>query len=100
VARDEMRGQDTFVDFDHGLNTAVNKIREVLNDSASVPRYVTVPGKGYRFIAPVTLQDPADETAGIEQLVGEGRLMSVIEPTTLPLAAERLVATSRCNLKT
>src|SRR5580704_19218121 len=60
VTRDEMRqrlwGQDTFVDFDHGLNTAVNKIRDALDDSASVPKYVeTVYGKGYRFIAPVTL---------------------------------------------
>lgn len=64
VARDEMRsrlwGTDTFVDFDHGLNSAVNKIREALDDSAAQPRYVeTVSGKGYRFIAPVTLK-PAD----------------------------------------
>jgi cholera toxin transcriptional activator len=59
VTREEMRrrlwGEDTFVDFDHSLNTAVNKIREALNDSASQPRYVeTISGKGYRFIAPVT----------------------------------------------
>ena len=59
VTREEMRqrlwGEDTFVDFDHGLNSAVNKIREALNDSASRPRYVeTVSGKGYRFIAPVS----------------------------------------------
>lgn len=42
VTREEMRrrlwGEDTFVDFDHGLNTAINKIREALNDSASQPR--------------------------------------------------------------
>ena len=45
---------DTFVDFDHGLNTAVSKIRDVLGDSSSSPRFVeTVPRKGYRFIAPV-----------------------------------------------
>src|SRR6516162_4669800 len=59
VTREEMRqrlwGNDTFVDFDHGLNSAVNKIRDALNDSAARPRYVeTVPGKGYRFIAPVS----------------------------------------------
>src|ERR1700690_1653741 len=59
VTREEMRqrlwGEDTFVDFDHGLNSAVNKIREALNDSASQPRYVeTASGKGYRFIAPVS----------------------------------------------
>ena len=64
VTREEMRvrlwGADTFVDFDHGLNSAVNKIREALTDSAAQPRYVeTVAGKGYRFIAPVTRVPPA-----------------------------------------
>ncbi len=64
VTREEMRqrlwGTETFVDFDHGLNTAVNKIREALGDAASAPRYVeTVSGKGYRFLAPVTLLSPA-----------------------------------------
>jgi cholera toxin transcriptional activator len=45
---------DTFVDFDHSLNTAVNKIRESLGDSASNPRFVeTLARRGYRFIAPV-----------------------------------------------
>lgn len=63
VTREEMRqrlwGSDTFVDFDHGLNSAVNKIRDALNDSAARPRYIeTVPGKGYRFIAPVTPAEP------------------------------------------
>jgi cholera toxin transcriptional activator len=60
VTREEMRrrlwGEDTFVDFDHGLNTAINKLREALGDLASQLRHVeTVSGKGYRFIAPVTL---------------------------------------------
>ena len=46
---------DTFVDFDHSLGTAINKIREVLNDSVAEPRFVeTLPRRGYRFIAPVT----------------------------------------------
>src|SRR6202142_4628675 len=46
---------DTFVDFDHSLGTALNKVREVLNDSAVAPRFVeTLPRRGYRFIAPVT----------------------------------------------
>ena len=63
VTREEMRqrlwGEDTFVDFDHGLNTAVNKLREALGDLASQPRHVeTVSGRGYRFIAPVTLAAP------------------------------------------
>ena len=46
---------DTFVDFDRSLGTAVNKIREVLSDSATEPRFVeTLPRRGFRFIAPVT----------------------------------------------
>src|SRR4051812_28287566 len=45
---------DTFVDFYHGMNTASNRLREVLGDSAENPRFIeTVPRKGYRFIAPV-----------------------------------------------
>lgn len=68
VTREEMRqrlwGTETFVDFDHGLNTAVNKIREALRDSASTPRYVeTVSGKGYRFLAPVTLHEQTPAVA-------------------------------------
>jgi len=57
VTREELQKQlwpDTFVDVDHSLNTAVNKIREVLGDSAENPRFVeTLPRRGYRFIAPV-----------------------------------------------
>lgn len=58
VSRDELRRavwpDETFVDFDHGLNSAVNKLREALGDSASHPRYIeTVPRRGYRFVAPV-----------------------------------------------
>jgi TolB-like protein/DNA-binding winged helix-turn-helix (wHTH) protein/Tfp pilus assembly protein PilF len=59
VSRDELRNKlwpaDTFVDFDHGLNKAVNKIRGALADSAETPRFVeTVARRGYRFLAPVT----------------------------------------------
>jgi cholera toxin transcriptional activator len=58
LTRDEIRQKlwpsDTFVDFDHSLNTAVNKLREALGDSASSPRYVeTLARRGYRFLAPV-----------------------------------------------
>src|SRR5882724_8270589 len=58
VTRDDLRQKiwpaDTFVDFDHSLNTAVNKIREALGDSASSPRFVeTLARRAYRFIAPV-----------------------------------------------
>jgi len=46
---------DTFVGFDHGLNNAINRLREALGDSAETPRFIeTLPRKGYRFIALVT----------------------------------------------
>jgi Tol biopolymer transport system component/DNA-binding winged helix-turn-helix (wHTH) protein len=57
VTREELQKRlwpDTFVDVDHNLNTAINKIREVLGDSAESPRFVeTLPRRGYRFIATV-----------------------------------------------
>src|SRR6266446_7685129 len=54
VTREELRSQiwsrDTFVDFDNGLNTAINKLREALGDSADNPRFIeTLPRRGYRF---------------------------------------------------
>jgi Tol biopolymer transport system component/DNA-binding winged helix-turn-helix (wHTH) protein len=60
VTREEIQKRlwpaDTFVDFDHSLNTAVNKIREALGDDANNPRFVeTVPRRGYRFIYPLTV---------------------------------------------
>lgn len=68
VTREELQQKlwpsDTFVDFDHSLNTAINKVREALGDSASSPRYVeTLARRGYRFIAPV-LAEPGN--AGVE----------------------------------
>src|SRR3954464_12301289 len=60
VSRDELKRHlwqgTTFVDFEQGLNSAVNKLRQTLGDSADHPRYVeTLPGRGYRFIAPLQL---------------------------------------------
>ena len=64
VTRDELRSQiwhsDTFVDFDNGLNTSINRLREALGDSADNPRFIeTLPRRGYRFIAPITADNPA-----------------------------------------
>jgi DNA-binding winged helix-turn-helix (wHTH) protein/tetratricopeptide (TPR) repeat protein len=58
VTREEIRGEiwgvDTFVDFEHGLNFAIKKIRDTLGDDVESPRYIeTLPRRGYRFIAPV-----------------------------------------------
>ena len=67
VTREQLRQHlwpsDTFVDFDHSLNAAVMKLREVLGDSADKPLYIeTIPRKGYRFVAPVSY--PADTQNG------------------------------------
>ena len=64
VTREQLRSEnwsaDTFVDFDNSLNTAINKLREALGDSADNPRFIeTLPRRGYRFIAPVTEADGA-----------------------------------------
>jgi TolB-like protein/DNA-binding winged helix-turn-helix (wHTH) protein len=74
VAREELKERlwtkETFVDFEHGLNTAIKEIRSVLNDSATEPAYIqTLPKLGYRMMAPVTVvESPAqNETANPKQ---------------------------------
>ena len=67
VTREELRkglwASDTWVDFDHSLNTAVMKLRDALGDSAETPLYIeTIPKRGYRFVAPVNMPD-SDEPA-------------------------------------
>jgi DNA-binding winged helix-turn-helix (wHTH) protein len=66
VAREELQKAlwpaDTFVDFEKGLNAAINRLRDVLGDSAEKPRYVeTLPRRGYRFIAPVSAAQEMEE---------------------------------------
>ena len=65
--RQKLWPSDTFVDFDHSLNTAVNKIRETLGDSAGSPRFVeTVARRGYRFVGEVSWNDsPAPSAVAI-----------------------------------
>jgi TolB-like protein/DNA-binding winged helix-turn-helix (wHTH) protein/Tfp pilus assembly protein PilF len=68
ISRDELRQQlwqaDTFVDFDHGLNSAMNRLRETLGDSAENPRFIeTLPKRGYRFIAPIEVPVPSAPSA-------------------------------------
>jgi cholera toxin transcriptional activator len=72
ISREDIRqkvwASDTFVDFDHSLNTAVNKIRETLGDSAGSPRFVeTVARRGYRFVGQVSWENSsAPQPAAIQ----------------------------------
>jgi cholera toxin transcriptional activator len=82
VTREELRMRlwpaDTFVDYDHSLNTAVNKLREALSDSADNPRFIqTIPRRGYRFIASVEVVNGATGSVKLE----ESRSPSVAPPS-------------------
>ncbi len=71
VTREELRreiwGDQTFVDFEHGLNFAIKKIRDTLGDDAEHPRFIgTLPRRGYRFIAPVEWLVADEPTRGVE----------------------------------
>src|SRR6266850_1739404 len=94
VTREELRSQnwpaDTFVDFDNSLNTAVNKLREALGDSADSPRFVeTLPRRGYRFIAPVVGVDGTTRgtTAGVSASAPPRRRKIVATVAVAVLAA-------------
>ena len=70
LTRDELRAQiwadDTFVDYDQGLNYCVKEIRAALGDSAASPRWVeTLPRRGYRFIGPIVATETATRAARI-----------------------------------
>ena len=70
VTREELQRHvwpaDTFVDFDRGLNKAVNRLREALGDTADSPRFIeTIPKRGYRFIAPVQQHDASSAPAEV-----------------------------------
>jgi DNA-binding winged helix-turn-helix (wHTH) protein len=76
VTREDLQKRlwpDTFVDIDHNLNTAINKIREALDDSAASPRSVeTLPRRGYRFIGPINHENAkASVGADSERLKGD-----------------------------
>lgn len=78
VTREQIRTRlwpgDTFVDFDHGLNNAVNRLRDALGDAAGSPRFIeTLPRRGYRFIAPVIdTITPAHVDAGAMSVTAKG----------------------------
>ena len=91
VTRDELRKRlwpdDTFVDFEHGLNAAVKRLRDTLGDSAGSPRFVeTVPRRGYRFIAPASVDGAHTSHVGSETAIRPVAL-SRVRPVWLLLTA-------------
>jgi len=88
VTREELQKKlwpaDTFVDFDHGLNKAINKIRDALGDSAETPRFVeTVSRRGYRFLAEVRAADATPEH-GPERSIEAASQAKERGPASLP----------------
>src|SRR5512144_933151 len=84
VTREDLRQRlwpsDTFVDFEHSLNTAINKVRDALGDTALNPRFVeTLPRRGYRFVAPVQVVADAD---GVDEQANE--IVAPVVETSVP----------------
>jgi TolB-like protein/DNA-binding winged helix-turn-helix (wHTH) protein len=103
ITREELRQQlwqaDTFVDFDHGLNSAINRLREALGDSAENPRFIeTLPKRGYRFIAPIEVPSVGRPSAApaLPPLAPPPSPSPLSEPT--PSAPRRLSPPSRAIL--
>ncbi len=64
--QEELWGQETFVDFEHGINLCIREIRAALGDDAATPRYVeTLPRHGYRFIAPIHDRNQSSKDAAV-----------------------------------
>ena len=92
VTREELRqrlwSSDTFVDFDHGLNTAVKRLRHALGDSAENPRYIeTLPRHGYRLMVPV------ERSAPVVPAIRAASLRKFLIPVAILLVAVAIVGT-------
>ena len=97
LTREELRQRlwpaDTFVDFDHSLNTAVKKLRQALGDDRKKPRFIeTLPKRGYRFIGTVkgAAVRPAEKTAPVataSSRIGQVAKLRCEEGTTITLLA-------------
>ena len=110
VTREELRQrlwpQDTFVDFDHGLNTAMVKLRDVLGDSASSPKYIeTIAKRGYRFLGtPEAVPEQPPAAAVAPPVAGPvittaSAPQAPVTPPPAPIEAAPLSATSQTGAK-
>ena len=102
ITREELRQRlwqgETFVDFEHGVNAAVKRLRETLGDSAETPRFIeTLPRRGYRLIAPVERDQPPIVEADLAT-TGRGgadqRLQAAAEPAHPKRWSDRLIGAS------
>lgn len=89
VRREELRERlwsaDTFVDFDHGLNAAINQLRVALGDDPANPRFVqTLPRKGYRFIAPVEISSASASLGSEAKPLEVGATPAVVNEPASP----------------
>src|SRR3954447_19583640 len=89
ILREEIRRKlwcdDTVVEFDHGINAAVKRLRDALRDSAENPRYIqTVARRGYRFIAPVEALAPSERAAPV--VVPQSQPVPQSSPATVDAA--------------
>jgi DNA-binding winged helix-turn-helix (wHTH) protein/predicted Zn-dependent protease len=97
--REQIWGAGTFVDFEHGLNVAMNKLRRALGDSAEAPRYIeTVPGRGYRFMGSVqNLGTSGTSSAGLEIISGSGAVvLEKRQAKSRPPRRKWLIAIAAC----
>ena len=106
VTREELRQRlwpsDTYVDFDHSLNTAIMKLRDALGDSADKPLYIeTIPKRGYRFVAPVSvplpeqnaIASPEGDSPAPRRSAGRGRRLAWLVGGTAALLILGFVTT-------
>ncbi len=107
VTREDLKNhlwpEDTFVDFENGLNTAVSRLRDALSDHADNPRYIeTIPRRGYRFISQVEFvnghQPAADNSANGQKPVPV--LAPIPAPEALSGIETRKVAGARPAIRT
>jgi DNA-binding winged helix-turn-helix (wHTH) protein len=101
VTRDNLRAclwaTDTFVDFEHGLNTAIKRLRDPLGDSATEPRFIeTIPHRGYRFVATVTT-DAASGSTGVSRRLALSRAIAALLVAIAAIAAAWQFARGRAG---
>jgi Tol biopolymer transport system component/DNA-binding winged helix-turn-helix (wHTH) protein len=95
VTRDEIAGhlweREVFVDVEHGINTAIRKIRQTLDDSSDLPQFVqTISGSGYRFIAPVKAVEPEVTEAKSGSLEATGETANGLPEEIAPIVSVQI----------